>query len=139
MKALILNFFFALIFASIANAQCNADALAGDCNAKLGDFTFIKNYKIDPAKATTGVAEFSYVFSKDTQYFVSICDGKSSAPKIEVSLMDSNKKVLSTNKDKGTYYAGIAYKCTTTGIYYLSYNITGATEKCAISALGFKK
>jgi hypothetical protein len=139
MKAFIITIFSAFLFGTIASAQCNPDAMAGDCNAKLGDFTFIKNYKIDPAKATTGVAEFSYVFSKDTQYFVSICDGKSSSPKIEVSLMDSNKKVLSTNKDNGSFYAGIAYKCTTTGIYYISYNIAGATDKCAISALGFKK
>ena len=139
MKALVINFFFALLFVTAANAQCNPDALAPDCNSKLGDFTFIKNYKIDPAKAANGVLEFSYVFSKDTQYFISVCDGKAGSPKIEVTLMDGNKKVLSTNMDKGTYYAGVAYKCTTTGIYYMKFDISSASEKCAISALGFKK
>jgi len=139
MKALLLNLLFATFFVGAANAQCNPDGLAPTCNSKLGDFTFIKNYKIDPAKAPTGTQEFSYVFSKDTQYFISICDGKSDSPKIEIKLMDSNKKVLASNMDKGTYYPGIAYKCTTTGIYYMEFNVASAAEKCAVSALGFKK
>jgi hypothetical protein len=44
MKAFILTIFCALLFGTMANAQCNADALAGDCNAKLGDFTVSLNF-----------------------------------------------------------------------------------------------
>lgn len=139
MKRILLNLAFLLLLATVSNAQCNPDGLAPACNAKLGDFTFIKNYKIDPAKVVNGVSEFSYVFSKDTQYFLSVCDGKSDSPKIEITLMDSNKKPLATNVDGGKYYPGIAYKCTTTGIYYMSFNVSSAAEKCAVSALGFKK
>ncbi|MBC7390324.1 MAG: hypothetical protein H7329_13995 [Opitutaceae bacterium] len=139
MKGLLLNFILVLTITFSVNAQCNPDALAPACNSKLGAFTFIKNYKIDPSKAVNNVLEFSYVFSKDTQYFVSVCDGKNDNPKMEITLMDSNKKVLATNLEKGTYYPGIAYKCSTTGIYYMVYNISAASEKCAVSALGFKK
>ena len=139
MKSFLLNFGLALLLATCANAQCAPDVLAPACNSKLGIFTFIKNYKIDPAKAINNALEFSYVFSKDTQYFISVCDGKNDSPKIEITLMDSNKKVLATNVEKGTYYPGIAYKCTTTGIYYMVFNISAASEKCAVSALGFKK
>ncbi len=139
MKRIFLNIALLLLLVTVGKAQCNPDGLAAGCNAKLGDFTFIKNYKIDPAKAANGLLEFSYVFSKDTQYFLSICDGKSDSPKIEVTLMDSNKKPLASNMDGGKYYPGIAYKCTTTGIYYMAFNISSASEKCAISALGFKK
>ena len=139
MKGLFLNFILVCSIAFSANAQCDADALAPACNAKLGIFTFIKNYKLDPAKATNNSLEFSYVFSKETQYFVSVCDGKSDSPKIEITLLDNNKKVLASNLEKGKYFPGIAYKCSTTGIYYMVYNVTAATDKCAISALGFKK
>jgi len=139
MKVLLINFILALLLAVGATAQCNSDALAPACNSKLGAFTFIKNYKIDPAKAVNNAQEFSYVFSKDTQYFISVCDGKNDNPKMEITLMDSNKKVLASNVEKGTYYPGIAYKCTTTGIYYMVFNVSAASEKCAVSALGFKK
>ena len=139
MKRILLNMAFLLLLITVSKAQCNPDALASGCNAKLGEFTFIKNYKIDPAKATNSTVEFSYVFSKDTQYFLSVCDGKSDMPKIEVTLLDSNKKPLASNVEGGKYYPGIAYKCTTTGIYYMTFNISSAAEKCAVSALGFKK
>lgn len=140
MRAILLTILFASCFVFDSEAQCNPDAFASACNTKLGDFTFIKNYKIEPSKTgANGVAEFSYVFSKDTQYFISVCDGKNDSPKIEITLLDSNKKPLATNVDKGTYYAGIAYKCTTTGIYYMSFNVSAASDKCAVSALGFKK
>jgi hypothetical protein len=139
MKTAIVSSILILLLASNCMAQCNTEAISLACNNKLAGFTFLKDYKLDAKKAKNGVIEYSYVFSKDTQYMLSICDGNAHAPKVEVILMDGNRNVLSSNKENGKYYSGIAYKCNTTGIYYMTFNISNSTEKCMVSALGFRK
>ena len=61
----------AVIFSINVNAQCNADALAQNCVPKLQDgFTFLKTFKVDGLGGAKNKVEYSYVFSKDTQYFI---------------------------------------------------------------------
>ena len=124
----------------IGHAQCNTNTLVDECSGKLNDFTFLKSYKLTEADAN-GEVEFSYVFSKDTKYFLSFCDGSGGTPEIEVKLLDKNKKMIATNylKKSGKYYPGIAYNCSATGIYYMSYKINNPSSKCSVSVIGFKK
>lgn len=129
--------FVTLILASFnAFSQCNTDPMVQKCSGKLGDFTFLKVYKIDKAKIGESV-EFSYVFSGNTSYMLSLCDDKGTDMGVEVSLFDSNRKLVSTNKLNGKVYAAITYNCKSTGIYYMTYSM--ADVNCGVSVLGFKK
>jgi hypothetical protein len=123
-------------FSNTASAQCNTDPLVQRCSGKLGDFTFLKVYKIDKVKVGETV-EYSYVFSGNTSYMLSICDDKGTDVGVEVSLFDSNRKLVSTNKLNGKVYPAITYSCKSTGIYYMTYSMSDAT--CGVSVLGFKK
>lgn len=117
-------------------AQCNTEPMVQKCSSKLGDFTFLKVYKIDKIKTGESV-EFSYVFSGNTSYMLSLCDDKGSDIGVEVTLYDSNRKLVSTNKLNGKVYPAITYNCKSTGIYYMTYSIADVT--CGVSVLGFKK
>lgn len=117
-------------------AQCNTEPMVQKCSGKLGDFTFLKVYKIDKIKTGESV-EFSYVFSGNTSYMLSLCDDKGTESGVEVTLYDSNRKLVSTNKLNGKVYPAITYNCKSTGIYYMTYSIADVT--CGVSVLGFKK
>lgn len=116
--------------------QCNTDPMVQKCSGKLGDFTFLKVYKIDKVKSGESV-EFSYVFSGNTSYMLSLCDDKGTDMGVQVSLFDSNRKLVSTNKLNGKTYPAITYNCKSTGIYYMTYSIDDIS--CGVSVLGFKK
>ena len=118
------------------NAQCNTDELIKKASSKLGDFTFLKSYKLNAG----GEIENSYVFSKDTKYFLSLSDDKNEIPKIKVTLYDKNRKMLATNYNPKTksYYAGLVYSCTATGIYYMDFSVE-PESKCSVAVVGFKK
>jgi len=139
MKTLFICTIFSLLITVTSIAQCNTEAISLSCNSKLAGFTFLKDYKLDAKKAKDGVIEYSYVFSKETQYMLSVCGGNSLIPKIEIVLMDSDRNVLARNKENNKYYSGIAFKCTKTGVYFMTFNITNSSEACAVSALGFRK
>lgn len=124
-----------LLLNQMASAQCNTDPLVQKCSGKLGDFTFLKVYKVD--KPAGEPIEFSYVFSGNTSYIISLCDDKGSDSGVEVTLYDSNRKLVSTNKLNGKVFPAITYNCKSTGIYYMTYALHDAT--CGVSVLGFKK
>ncbi|MDX2196068.1 MAG: hypothetical protein NW207_06595 [Cytophagales bacterium] len=136
MKKLVI--ILAVISGSIAlcHAQCNPDPMIQKCSGKLGEFTFLKVYKIDNGKPGEPV-EFSYVFSGNTNYMISLCDDKGTDTGVEISLFDSNRKLVSTNKLNGKVFPAITYSCKTTGIYYMTYTL--ADVNCGVSVLGFKK
>lgn len=138
MKTLIvkISILCAMLLSGSLHAQCNVDGLVQECSQKLGDFTFLKVYKIDKIKSGETV-EFSYVFSGNTSYILSLCDDKGANAGVEVILFDSNRKLVATNKLSGKIYPSITYNCKTTGIYYMTYTLTEAN--CGVSVLGFKK
>lgn len=130
------GFIFTMLFVNMfCSAQCNTDPLVQKCSGKLGDYTFLKVYKVD--KPAGEQIEYSYVFSGNTSYIISLCDEKGTDAGVEVSLYDSNRKLVSTNKMNGKIYPAITYNCKSTGIYYMTYSLSDAT--CGVSVLGFKK
>jgi len=113
--------------------QCQTD----ECVAKITNgYTFLKSYKIEKVGDEM---EYSYVFSKDTNYMLVMCDG-GTGKNIVVTLFDSNRKEIATNFDKKNdkYYPAIAYPCKATGIYYLRFSFVDKPE-CCVSVLAFKK
>lgn len=97
----------------------------------------MKSYKIE--KGAKDFVEYSYVFTKGTQYMINICADGQSTDGIVVSLFDSNRNKVATSKVNGQFISAIAYPCNTTGIYYIQYTFDGSTGNCGGSALGFKR
>lgn len=120
-------------------AQCNAEGLSTQCIPKLteGGFNFLKSYKVE--KGAKDYVEYSYVFTKGTQYMINICTDGQGTDGIVVSLYDSNRNKVASSKVNGQYISAIAYPCNTTGIYYIQYTFDGSTTNCGGSALGFKR
>ncbi len=119
-------------------AQCNAEALSTQCIPKLAaGFNFLKSYKVE--KGAKDFVEYSYVFTKGTQYMINICAAGTSTDGIVVSLFDSNRNKVASSKVNGQFISAIAYPCNTTGIYYIQYTFDGSTGYCGGSALGFKR
>lgn len=127
-----------LLTASDAFAQCNSDALSSQCIPKLASgFNFLKSYKIE--KGGKDYVEYSYVFTKGTQYMINICAPGQNTDGIVVSLYDSNRNKVASSKVNGQFISAIAYPCNTTGIYYIQYTFDGSSSYCGGSALGFKR
>jgi hypothetical protein len=119
-------------------AQCNAESLSTACIPKLSTgFNFLKSYKIE--KGGKEFVEYSYVFTKGTQYMINICAGGAATDGIVVSLFDSNRNKVASSKYNGQFLTAMTYPCNTTGIYYIQYTFDGSTSYCGGSALGFKR
>jgi len=137
-------FFFVLsvflLSTSDVSAQCNAEDLSNQCIPKLSSgFNFLKSYKVDGAGGSKEKVEYSYVFTKGTQYMINICAPTQPTDGIIVSLYDSNRNKVASSKINGQYIAAIAYPCNATGIYYIQYTFDGSATYCGGSALGFKR
>jgi hypothetical protein len=120
--------------------QCDAENFSNACIPKLATgFNFLKSYKIDGEGGAKDKVEYSYVFTKGTQYMINLCAAGSATDGIVVSLFDSNRNKVASSKFNGQFLNAIAYPCNATGIYYIQYTFDGAGAKCGGSALGFKR
>jgi hypothetical protein len=131
----------ALIFsASFANAQCASEEQANDCISNLQNgFTFLKTFKVDGQSGAKEKVEYSYVFSKDTQYFLNVCNDGNATDGIVVTMYDSKRQMVSTNFNNGKFYSGLVYPCNATGIYYITFTFQESQNHCGGSVLGFKR
>lgn len=137
---LIVIFAFFCISAVDIPQTCNSESFADECVPKLTTgFNFLKSYKIDGAGGTKDKVEYSYVFTKGTQYMINLCAGGSNTDGIVVSLYDSNRNKVASSKVNNQFISAIAYPCNATGIYYIQYTFDGSASYCGGSALGFKR
>ena len=137
-KLLVFVFAASLLSAFDVLGQCNAENLSTQCIPKLASgFNFLKSYKIE--KGGKEFVEYSYVFTKGTQYMINICAPGENTDGIVVSLFDSNRNKVASSKVNGQFISAIAYPCNTTGIYYIQYTFDGSSSYCGGSALGFKR
>jgi hypothetical protein len=121
-------------------SQCNPDNFANACIPKLASgFNFLKSYKVDGEGGSKDKVEYSYVFTKGTQYMINLCANGSATDGIVVTLFDSGRNKVATSKINGQFISAIAYPCNATGIYYIQYTFDGSADKCGGSALGFKR
>src|SRR5689334_15844785 len=110
-------------------AQCNSESLTTKSIPKLSTgFNFLMSYIVE--KGGKDYVEYSYVFTKGTQYMINICAAPQPTDGIIVSLYESNRNKLATSKINGQYISAIAYPCNTTGIYYIQYTFDGSTGYC---------
>ncbi|HNP18233.1 MAG TPA: hypothetical protein PKL31_07370 [Fulvivirga sp.] len=142
MKKALFTFFVAGLFlmAGTASAQCNPEQYTNTCIPKLASgFNFLKSYKIDGQAGAKTKVEYSYVFTKGTQYMINVCATGDATDGIIVSLFDSNRNQVASSKINNQFISAIAYPCNTTGIYYIQYTFDKSAEFCGGSALGFKR
>lgn len=136
-KILLLSFFIVMALSRMTFAQCNTDELCNACIPKLSaGFNFLKTYKIQGGGEKV---EYSYVFTKGTQYMITICEPNATANTIIITIFDSQRNKVASNRIDGSLIPAIAYPCNATGIYYLQYTFENASSRCGGSALGFKK
>ncbi|HYG40661.1 MAG TPA: hypothetical protein VD908_18675 [Cytophagales bacterium] len=124
-------------------AQCNAESYNEACIAEIQSrgYTFVKSYKIDGAGGAKAKIEYSYVFSKDTEYLFAINGKDGEANGIVLTIYDSNRKLITTNYDKVNkkFYKAINFPCKVTGIYYMTFTFEGSKSHCAAAVVGFKR
>jgi len=121
-------------------SQCNSENFANACIPKLATgFNFLKSYKVDGEGGSKEKVEYSYVFTKGTQYMINLCANGAATDGIVVTLFDSGRNKVATSKINGQFISAIAYPCNATGIYYIQYTFDGGGGKCGGSALGFKR
>ncbi len=129
-----------MVLSTDVQAQCDANAQAEACISNLKEgFTFLKSFQIDGEGGSKSKVEYSYVFSKDTQYSINICADGSDTDGIVVTMYDSNRKMVATNFVNGNFYPAIMYPCNATGIYYITFTFEGSANHCGGSVLGFKR
>jgi hypothetical protein len=103
-----------------AESQCNADNLANACIPKLASgFNFLKSYKVNGESKEK--VEYSYVFTKGTQYMINVCSNGSATDGIVVSIFDKERNRVATSKINGQFITAIAYPVQRNG--YLLYTI----------------
>jgi hypothetical protein len=88
--------------------QCNSETFSNQCIPKLATgFNFLKSYKIE--KGGKDYVEYSYVFTKGTQYMINICAATQPTDGIVVSLFDSGRNKVASSKVNGQFISAIAY------------------------------
>jgi hypothetical protein len=125
-----------------AFAQCEAEKYTEKLIEKMPDgYAFLKSYKIDGENGNKSKMEFPYIFSKDSNYMITLANKDVEIKGVILTLYDSNRKPVATNLDPGSkkFYSGVSYKCATTGVYYLTFSFESTKDYCAAAVLGFKR
>lgn len=123
-------------------AQCEDESFLDNCASSLKDNTFLKAYKVSSAQAPKpNGKEFSYVFSKGTDYTLIVCQHNESGSKMIANIYDRNKKLVASSYDKRTktHFPALAYTCKATGVYYIRFMFDEDKPGCGVSIMGFKK
>lgn len=119
--------------------DCGSDAFLDKYAPALGEFTFIKAFNVEINKADEK-NEFSYVFSKGSNYRIVICDQNPEGNKMVVNFYDRNKKLIASNylKSSKKFFPTLNYTCSATGVYYVESYFENGKSGCGVNILGFK-
>ena len=112
-KALLITFIATILSAGTVqlNGQCNPDNFANACIPKLASgFNFLKSYKVDGESGAKEKVEYSYVFTKGTQYMINLCANGATTDGIVVTLFDSGRNKVATSKINGQFISAIAQR-----------------------------
>lgn len=127
-------------FGMKVQAQCSPEQFTEECIPKLKEgFNFVKSYEINGKGGSKKKIEYSYVFAKGTQYFVSICSAGEDPDGIVLNLYDSERNKVGSTLVDGNNSKGIIYPCNSTGIYYITFTFNNSENHCGGAVLGFKR
>lgn len=119
--------------------ECGSDEFLDKFAPALGDYTFIKAFNVEVNKSGEK-SEFSYVFSKGSNYRIVICDQNGAGNKMVVNFYDRNKKLIASNyvKSSKKFFSTLNYNCSATGVYYVESFFENENNGCGVNILGFK-
>ncbi len=121
-------------------AQCVPGSLSRECiNSINKGFIYLKSYSIDGLDNSKEKIEYTAVMSKDTQYAFKICTSLEGADGIVLTIYDSNRNVIITNREETVIDPELNYMCTSTGIYYIRFTFSESKNRCGGCILSFKK
>ncbi len=125
---------------SYSFAQCDTAGKVAACapNPSTG-YTLIKSFHVDGEGGAKTKIEYSYVFTKGTKYLVNVCGANESPDGVVVTLYDKYRNKVASNLIDGIIVQAIAYPCSATGIYYITYTFHESKEYCGGSTIGFKR
>jgi hypothetical protein len=128
-----------LAIAQVQNhGACREADLARMCQTSLPEgFTFLKRFL---ANGQPTAQEFSYVFSKDTEYAISFCTAEGKPAAIKLTLYDAYHNPIFTNYDKKTksYHQAVGYVSQSTGVVHLKLEPEQGVQPCLLVNIGFK-
>ena len=139
---------FNLTGCNLCFSQSYEQKTIDQCSKSLEDFKFLKVFEINTvnSKVSKGLSHivFSYVFTKDREYKVVLCNGSSKGIenlRIVVSGPDKKYKVKSYDKKTKQYTSQVIYQCKATGIHYMriSFECDDSFTGCAYCILGFRE
>ena len=141
MKIKVLFFLGVMMFAFKAFGQCDSDEFMDACAAPLGTHTFIKSFNTKITSKKESKVEYSYVFSKGSEYMIIICDQKRAGNRMIVNLYDRDHKLIASSYNRKTkkHYPDLIYPCSATGVYYIESSFEGSDGGCGVIILGFNK
>jgi len=141
--SIVILLFFSLGFVNRGFSQCDSNQISEASIKEIPtDFTFLKTFKIDGKGGSKDKIEYSYVFSKDTNYSINISAlgvEEANTDGIIVSMYDAKRNQVVTNLVDGNIYSEIQYPCSATGIYYITFTFQNSINYCGGCALGFKR
>lgn len=121
------------------NAQCSPGSLSRQCIDKVEEgFIYLKSYSIDGQDKTREKIEYTSVLSKDAQYTFQICSSIEGADGIVLTIYDSNRNAVKSNRKEIIIDPELKYMCTSTGIYYLTFTFFESKNRCGGCILSFK-
>ena len=123
-----------------AQAQCDAASKAAGCipNPNSG-YTLIKSFEVDGKGGSKTKIEYSYVFTKGTKYLLNVCGDGETPDGVVVTVYDKYRNKVASNYVDGNVVKAIAYPCSATGIYYITYTFEESKGYCGGSTIGFKR
>jgi len=122
------------------NAQCNPETYSLNGIEKLKEgYIYLKSYNIYGNNGAIDKIEYTAVFSKDTDYLLNICTETNDVDGIILSIYDSKRKQVASNIVNNAIQSSINFKCTITGIYYLTFTFQNSRKQCGGCILAFRK
>ena len=126
-----------LILSSFAQAQCGSAALEIECISQLQNgVTYLRSFKVDGQESEV---EYSYVFTKGTQYHIYTWSEDPAIDGIIITLYDSDRNMITTNYKDGKFYQDLIFPCKESNIYYLTFTFRESQHYCGGSVLGFRR
>lgn len=126
------------IFSVPTFGQCDTDGFMDVCASNLGTYNYIKAFKANASNRRKSGKEFTYVFSKGSDYLLVSCGENLAGGRMIISLFDRNhEQIASTRNETQTKdYTEMKYECNTTGVYYIKISFEGSGKGCGMCILG---
>jgi hypothetical protein len=125
-----------------AKSQCN-DQLVGDASKKIGDFYYVKDFKIKFKKAKKNKEKkvlHSLILNRNTTYLFILGDAKEYGGRIMFEMFGDKGKLLSNyNKKSMRYYDKLQFICESTDMYQITLSFSEGQEGCGVLVFASKQ